>query len=125
MYDAVLASRTDGGIKPFWPTGALRISAREQIYFLERFITDATPFSAQTVASVGDILRTGQGEGWTLHSKTGWAFEAQLGWWVGWTKHGGERYSFALNIDMPDSRNDPPKQLRIGRDALAAVGALP
>jgi beta-lactamase class D len=114
-----------GGIDQFWLSGALRTSAREQVGFLERFVDGRTPFSARTMAQMREILRTDGGAGWSLYSKTGWAFDEQLGWWVGWTEHGAERYVFALNIDMPDTRHDPPKRIRIGRAALAAVGALP
>jgi beta-lactamase class D len=116
---------TDGGIDRFWLAGGLRISAREQVSFLERFVTGRTPFAPETVAAVTDMVLVERGEGWALHAKTGWAFEVQLGWWAGWTERDGETWVFALNIDMPDSRADPPKRLSIGLSALEAVGALP
>jgi beta-lactamase class D len=114
-----------GGIDQFWLRGDLRISAREQADFLARFVAGETPFSARTRADVADILVNERGEEWTLYAKTGWAFEVQLGWWAGWTEHRGETYVFAMNMQMPDSSADPPKRIRIGRAALAAVGALP
>ena len=116
---------TGGGIDRFWLTGDLRTSARQQVDFLVRYLTGGTPFSERTRGHVQAMIHGAGGDGWGLYAKTGWAFEYETGWWVGWTENGGERYVFALNMHMPDSRNDPPRRLRIGRAALIAVGALP
>lgn len=115
---------TGGGIDQFWLVGALRTSAREQVDFLERYLTGRTPFRSATVEQVSEMLVNDRGDGWTLYAKTGWAFEAQLGWWVGWTRHRGETYVFALNMAIPEA-SYAAKRARIGRTALVAVGALP
>jgi len=115
---------TGGGLDQFWLTGALRTSAREQVDFLERYLTGRTPFRAATVDSVSAMLVNNRGEGWSLYAKSGWAFEVQLGWWVGWTRYRGETYVFALNMAMPDA-SYAPRRMRIGRAALAGIGALP
>jgi beta-lactamase class D OXA-50 len=114
-----------GGIDQFWLSGDLRISAREQVAFLERFVTGRSPFSPSSRRAVEQTLVHEQGDGWTLFAKTGWAFEAELGWCVGWVANRDETHVFALNMEMPDPRSDPPKRVRIGRAALVAVGALP
>lgn len=114
-----------GGIDRFWLIGDLRTTAWQQVDFLTRFATGETPFSAGTEASVADMLVNGSGEDWVLYGKTGWAFEVELGWWVGWTEYRGETYLFALNLDMPAGATDAPKRVSIGRAALVAVGALP
>jgi beta-lactamase class D OXA-50 len=114
-----------GGIDQFWLRGDLRVSAREQVDFLTRFVRGEADFSPRTVAAVAGMVLTDSGPGWALHAKTGWAFEVELGWWAGWTVNEGETYVFALNMAMPDARTDPPRRIRIGRAALEAVGALP
>jgi beta-lactamase class D OXA-50 len=114
-----------GGIDQFWLRGDLRVSAREQVDFLARFVRGDTDFSPRTVAAVAGMVLTDSGPGWALHAKTGWAFEVELGWWAGWTVNEGETYVFALNMAMPDERTDPPRRIRIGRATLEAVGALP
>jgi beta-lactamase class D len=116
---------TAGGLETFWLTGDLRVSARQQIDFLARLITGALPLSRETVARLTRMLVAESGPGRALHGKTGWAFEAELGWWVGWTEVDGERYVFALNMDILDARADPPKRHRIGRALLEATGAWP
>jgi beta-lactamase class D len=114
-----------GGIDQFWLRGDLRVSAREQVDFLTRFVRGEAGFSPRTVAAVAGMVLTDSGAGWALHAKTGWAFEVELGWWAGWTVNEGETYVFALNMAMPDERMDPPRRIRMGRAALEAVGALP
>jgi beta-lactamase class D OXA-50 len=114
-----------GGIDQFWLRGDLRVSAREQVDFLARFVRGEAGFSPRTMTAVAGMLLTDSGPGWALHAKTGWAFEVELGWWAGWTVNDGETYVFALNMAMPDPRADPPRRMRIGRSALEAVGALP
>jgi beta-lactamase class D len=116
---------TGGGLDRFWLSGDLRISARQQVRFLTRFVTGDLPLSPETRMAVASMILNDHGDGWALHAKTGWAFDLGLGWWAGWTEVAGEHYVFALNMDMPDSAVDPPKRIRIGLAALRAVGALP
>jgi len=116
---------TGGGIDRFWLTGELRTSARDQVAFLTRMIIGDLPFSERTLEQVAGMLMADQGDGWVLRGKTGWAFEVELGWWVGWAEREGETFAFALNMAMPDAASDPPKRVRVGRDALVAVGAIP
>lgn len=113
-----------GGIDRFWLTGELRTSAREQVDFLSRFVTGATDFSPHTVEVVSSLILIEEGPGWELHAKTGWADQAAIGWWSGWTRVGDEVHTFALNIVMPDVEA-APKRIAIGKEALVAVGALP
>lgn len=116
---------TGGGIDRFWLTGELRTSARDQVAFLSRMILGDVPFSEGTLDQVAGMLVVDEGPGWTLRGKTGWAFEVELGWWVGWAEHEGETFAFALNMAMPDAASGPPKRVRVGRESLIAVGALP
>jgi beta-lactamase class D len=113
-----------GGIDQFWLTGDLRTSARAQIEFLTRWHRGQLPLSASTVEAVSRMLRHDDPSPCNLHAKTGWAFEAEVGWWVGWTDCPGETFLFALNMDIRDPSVDPANRVRIGRAALEAVGAL-
>lgn len=113
-----------GGLERFWLDGALRISAREQVDFLERLLTGDLPLSQRTLDELTTMLRLDGGDGWALYGKTGWASAVDLGWWVGWTVQGEERYGFALNMDM-SLMEDAPKRISIARRALVEVGALP
>jgi beta-lactamase class D len=120
-----------GGIDRFWLSGALRISAVEEIGFLRRLAAGTLPFSARSQEAVRRITIQESAPEYVLHGKTGWAMhediqrDADLGWYVGWVERGGKRWFFAINIDMPRGADDAPKRVAIGRALLASLGALP
>ena len=124
-----------GGIDHFWLSGDLRISAQEQIEFLRRLADGTLPFSARAQETVRRISITEAQPAYVLHAKTGWGGGAaqngspghaatDLGWYVGWLEARGQRWFFALNIDMPDA-GDTAKREAIVRQALQQLGALP
>lgn len=121
-----------GGIDMFWLEGDLRISALEQVDFLQRLYRDQLPFSKKTMDTVKDIMVQDRGDGWVIRSKSGWAGfypknvsdGPDIGWWVGWLESKGEVWFFALNIDMAK-----PEQGKVRKDVVMAVlrgeGLLP
>jgi beta-lactamase class D len=116
-----------GDIDGFWlGKGGLAISAVGQIAFLRRLAAGTLPFSARSqeiVRRITVVERTGD---YVLHAKTGWAStggETDLGWYVGWVERGGNRWFFALNIDVRDG--DAPKRAALARTLLVKAGALP
>lgn len=120
-----------GGIDRFWLSGALRISAAEQIAFLRRLADNTLPFSARSQETVRRITIQEAAPAYILHGKTGWATHEDigraedLGWYVGWVERGGKRWFFAINIDMPRGGEDAAKRAALARALLAEVGALP
>jgi beta-lactamase class D len=113
-------------VTTFWLRGPLAISAVEQTRFLSALAHRTLPFPAQAQRQVAGITRVDSGPGWSLHAKTGWqnAPGAGVGWWVGWVQHGNQITPFALNIAMAGAA-DAPKQERLGRSSLQALGILP
>lgn len=94
---------TDANLKDFWLTGAITISARDQVAFLDRLIAGRLPFQPAHIEAMWAPLAAGEGEKGTLFAKTGWVFtsEPEVGWYVGWVrKDGAATASFALNLDL-------------------------
>ena len=120
-----------GGIDHFWLTGALRISAVEQIAFLRRLAAGTLPFSARSQETVRRITIQESAPEFVLHGKTGLAShddiarEQDFGWYVGWVERGGQRWFFALNMDLPRGIDDAPKRIEVARALLGKVDALP
>lgn len=108
----------------FWIGGDLRITAWQQVGFLERLAAGTLPVSARTLELVREIMVLDRAEGQTLRAKTGWAQAAEppIGWWVGWVEKGGRRTVFALNMDM-DRLDLGPVRLEIGKAILRELGA--
>lgn len=117
--------QTGNMVDRFWLEGPLEISALEQVFFLARLARLELPLSAAVQQSVADIIKTDQGDDWVLYAKTGWAnsLNPDLGWWVGWVAKDRHIFSFALNIDMPES-TDADKRVRLGRASLEVLGII-
>jgi beta-lactamase class D len=116
-----------GGIDRFWLEGGLRISAHEQVEFLERLYRNKLPFRVEHQRLVKDVLIVEAGRDWILRAKTGWGVrrDPQVGWWVGWVERPEGAIFFALNMEMPNKGDDLPKREAIARAVLRSIDALP
>ena len=114
-----------------WLDGSLRISADEQVAFVDGLRRGALAFSAEDQATVRDLMPVlGEGDGWRLLGKTGWGLregEPALGWIVGWVERAGGDVVFAMNAEAaPGETFDiGPGRLRIVRAVLEGEGLLP
>ncbi len=110
----------------FWLDGRLRISALQQIEFLERFYIGKLPVHPKNVEIVKDIMFLEKINSATLRGKTGWipSGEHKIGWFVGWVERGEETYIFALNFD-PDEEKHVNARVSIAKALLSQLGALP
>ncbi|HTM23312.1 MAG TPA: class D beta-lactamase [Kofleriaceae bacterium] len=114
-------------IDEFWiRAGGLRISALEQVRFVDRLRRGDLPFSPRTMDIVRRITIVDQAGGAVLHAKTGWGIETtpDIGWYVGWVEKDGRALVFALRIEM---RGEQDLGLRAGivRQVLARRGWMP
>lgn len=114
-----------GGIDVFWLTGAIRISAVEQIHFLEKLYKNELAASKKTQEIVKDILVQEKTEEYTLRGKTGWAniTEPDLGWYVGYLETKEEVYFFAMNMDILQAQ-DAAKRLQVTKAVLEEMGGF-
>lgn len=118
---------TSGGIDRFWLDGGLRISAQEQIGFLQQLYRNKLPFPIEHQRLVKDLMIVEAGRDWILRAKSGWAadVEPQIGWYVGWVERPEGPVFFALNIDTPGKAKDLDKRESLVRAVLSSLQALP
>ena len=121
-----------GDIDRFWLDGDLRITAIEQVDFLERLVLGDLPFAEADIEAVLDILVRERTDGSVWRHKTGTALATtpELGWLVGTTEHDGRRFVFAMNLDLEPveavaDEPDPQVRQQLSRELLVATGALP
>ncbi len=119
---------TSGGVDRFWLGNSLRISAEEQVHFLERLYEGRLGLSGRTTRLVKDIMLADQGSGWRLSAKTGACRadgEDVALWYVGFLEKGAEVYYFAL--EMGGREYEPLFSQRVtkAREILRDLGVLP
>lgn len=114
-----------------WLDSSLRISADEQVVFLDRLRRGDLAFSAEAQATVREILPVlAEGDGGVLKAKTGWALrdgQPDLGWLVGWVERPGRDVVFAMNAQAASGGTFDvgPGRLRIVRAILEGEGLWP
>lgn len=94
---------TSAGLTEFWLDSSLKISAEEQVAFLERFVRGELPFDRWVQESVRDILvqdattqRVHRGKTGSARGRDG---GPDLGWYVGWVEgENGRIFVFACNV---------------------------
>lgn len=115
-----------GNEDSFWLDGKLRISALQQVEFLERFYIGKLPVHPKNAGIVKDIMFLEKIGNAILRGKTGWipSGDDKIGWLVGWVERGEEVYIFALNLD-PNEEKHVAARTAIAKSLLAQLGALP
>ena len=123
---------TSGGVagdRPFWIDGTLRISANEQVAFLERLHDDRLGLSPRTSTVTKDIMIAEQRPEGTLRAKTGACRPTGDGqvtlWYVGYVEKPAGVWYFAL--ELGDKDYDPLMAQRVpkARAILADLGIFP
>jgi beta-lactamase class D len=117
-----------GDIDGFWLSGGLRISAEEQVDFLNRFYFGKLGIADRTTRLAKDMLVLEETPVYRLSGKTGWAGlgEAgeQIGWLVGYLERDEQVYPFALNIDI-ETADDAAARMTIAKNILQHAGLIP
>lgn len=90
-------------IDNFWLEGDLRITAKEQILFIEKLVNNELPFDKQNQETVKEIMVTDSTETYIIHSKTGWT--NQIGWNVGYIETKDNKWIFAMNQDIIEKQD--------------------
>ena len=89
-----------GGIDTFWLDSSLRISALEQLAFMEQLVREKLPYHKQTMKTVKRIMIEDEQDTYTIHGKTGTRLsDTGLGWYVGFVETKKDIWVFATNVD--------------------------
>lgn len=117
------------GARPFWIDGSLRISANEQVAFLERLRNGRLGLSARTDRLTKEIMVAEQTPAGTLRAKTG-ACQPQgdrqvTMWYVGYVEKPAGVWYFALEMGDTDFERLFDLRVTKARDILADLGILP
>lgn len=88
----------------FWLDGDIRISAIEQLQFLQKLHNETLAVSQRSQQIIKQVMLTESTEDYTISAKTGFGHHGDkyIGWWVGWVEMDGRTVYFALNLDLDD-----------------------
>lgn len=110
-----------------WHDGILRITARQQLAFVDRLRRGDLPFSAKTLAAVKAAMRDDDVGGMRVYGKTGTHVaddRSGNAWWIGWVEGPRGNASFVLGA-TPKTPDDRAKRIALGQALLADAGLLP
>ena len=112
---------TSGGATNFWLESSLRISADEQVAFLQRLWVDDLPVSREAQRITREIMEQSHRDERILYGKTGTGGDrkadvARLGWFVGCVRRGERTVFFATRIT--GERNASGRQARKITEAI-------
>jgi beta-lactamase class D len=92
-----------GALDTFWLEGGLRITALQQVAFLEKLFKEELPVSKRSMEIVKDIMLLEQNDLGVMRGKTGLLRvddKIRLGWLVGWVERRDEGFIFAMNLSF-------------------------
>ncbi len=107
----------EGGIDAFWLIGGLRVTAVQQIDFLQRLNEGTLPISKRTRRIVRDVLFLGQRGASVLRAKTGSADALddlpEVKWFVGWVERPEKQpvYFAAILTQTPPNARAASRQV--------------
>lgn len=120
--------KSDSAVDKFWIDGTLRISADEQVLFLQRLHDSKLGLSSRTTRLVKSIMIAEEGDGYTLSAKTGACRaegeEVSL-WYVGWVERGADVYYFALQMGGKEYEPNMSQRIPKTRAILKDLEVLP
>ncbi|QFT54786.1 class D beta-lactamase [Microbulbifer sp. THAF38] len=115
------------GLDKFWLNGSLKISAKEQVDFLQKLFSGSLPVSEETLSLFKAVMLVEETDSYKLYAKTGGGQISDnfaLGWYVGVVETENNMYFFAANIDGKSFAEIQTKRIRFARQHLSRLGAI-
>jgi beta-lactamase class D len=112
----------------FWLIGDLRISAGEQVEFLNRFYHYQLGISKRSIDLVKKLILVEETDEYRMYAKTGGGpldDDSHIMWYVGFVEKGGKVYVFAMNFTCDDyTAETAGSRIKITRSILNELGIL-
>ena len=113
--------KTGENLTRFWLNGDLKISALEQIRFLQKLYKNELPYEQKNLNKTKDIMIVESNDNYIMRVKTGWAMK--IGWYVGYIELKDKSWFYAMNMNMPEL-NQAKYRKEITMEALKIKGII-
>ena len=115
------------GIDTFWLNGSFKVSAKEQVDFLQRLYKNEFQVSNKALKLLKEIMLVEETKNYKLYAKTGGGHLKKgqvLGWYVGFVENKKGTHYFALNIEGNDFTKTMQRRKSLAKEHLIKAGAL-
>lgn len=115
------------GIDTFWLGASLRISAKEQVAFIQKIYRNELPVTDRTLTLFKAIMLVEKTDQYRVYAKTGsgrMESGRYIGWYVGYVENQTGAHYFALNISADTFQEIQHKRIELAESLLAEAGVL-
>ena len=115
------------GVDDFWLNGSLKISAVEQIGFLQKTYHNEFDFKKEAIESLKAVMLTETKPSYRLFAKTGAGKRddgTMLGWYIGFVENAAGVHFFAFNFDSPSYGEMKAKRIKQAKSHLRHAGII-
>jgi len=115
------------GLDDFWLNKSMKISAKEQIKFLQDFYHNAYQFNEQAVNTLKEVMLADDNENYKLYAKTGAGKVndgSMLGWYIGFVENAQGVHFFAFNFNKASYPEMKALRKKVAYNHLKAAGII-
>jgi len=120
------------GLDSFWLNGSLKISAIEQVRFLQKMHRGQLAISKNSIDTLKEVMLVETNTRYSLYAKTGAgkaytddkSSKAMLGWYVGFVENADGIHYFAFNFTRDSYAKMKASRVAIARNHLRKAGVI-
>lgn len=116
------------GLDNFWLDKSMKISAIEQVKFLQNIHRQTYPLKSTSYQQLAEIMLVESTDDYQIYAKTGGGQiqeDKAQGWYVGYVVKKEATYYFAVNMDGNTFKYVQRKRIEVAKSALVETGVLP
>jgi len=118
---------TSSGLDSFWLNGSLKISAIEQVQFLQKLNNNQFKLAPSSLAAIKDVMLVEATDNYKLFGKTGAgkvADNSMLGWYVGFVENKNGVHYFAFNFNRKSYGEMKAQRIKMAMNHLKSAGII-
>ncbi len=115
------------GLDSFWLNGSMKISAVEQVTFLQKLYHNQFAFKADAINNLKEVMLVESTENYKLYAKTGAGKVddgSMLGWYVGFVENASGVHYFAFNFNRDSYAQMKAARIAIAKNHLKQAGII-
>ena len=115
------------GLDSFWLNASMKISAVEQVRFLQKTYHNQFAFNEQVIDDLKEIMLVENKENYRLFAKTGAGRVdngTMLGWYVGFVENSVGVHFFAFNFDSRNYAEMKANRIKVAKEHLKVAGII-